>query len=303
MPLYKITDSELRQYCKEYIESLEMWLRRLIDDILTTEYGENYYDHTLKDGTNLISKKIKKEINDRITAEPSRYARPIDACLLESEIKIITNPTLYNKHFRKVFDEFFIKGNSEMIRLYLNRLVLPRNKLYHANAISVRDGERVVCYTNDIIESIKKYYSKINMDQEFNVPLILKYKDSFGNTIFRNKFTGKTVVGGNYISFINKEEYFLRPGDKISIEVEIDPTFPNESYSLKWSPTVEESENKFSYIIKNKDVGEEFNISVSLTTTNDWHRLRGADDILVVKFKVLPPPPLGDVCNFVDSEK
>lgn len=289
MPLYKLTDSELRQYCKEYIESLEMWLRRLIDDILTAEYGVNYYNRILPDGTNLISKKIKKEIDYRITTEPTRYARPIDACLLESEIKIITNPNLYSKHFRKVFDDDFITGNPEMIRIYLNRLALPRNKLYHANSISVRDAERVICYSNDIIESIKNYYIQINMDQEFNVPLILKYKDSFGNSVFRNKFTGKTLMGGLYISFETIKENFLRPGDKISIELEVDSSFPDDSYTIKWQPGTNKNGTTFSYTIQNKDVGETFNVFANLKTTNDWHKLSDVDDLLVVKFKVLPP--------------
>jgi len=291
MPLHKLTDSELRQYCKEYIESLEMWLRRIIDDILTINYGSNYYNSTTIDGANIISKKIKKEIDDRISTEPSRYSRPIDACLLESEIKIITNPNLYQKHFRVVFDDFFIKGTSQMLRLILNRLTNPRNKLYHANAISVREAEQVICYSKDVIDSIKNYYIKINMSEEFNVPLILKYKDSFGNVTFRNKFTGKTIDHSSAISFKNIKEQKLRPGDYISIELEIDPSFSEDTYKVKWNPSTDpiQEGNTFKYKIRNKDIGEKFRISAKLITTNVWHKLNDFDDGLVISFVVLPP--------------
>lgn len=176
-----------------------------------------------------------------------------------------------------------------MIRLMLNSLVEPRNKLYHANPISVRESERIICYSNDIIDCIKIYYSKNNMEQEFNVPLILKYKDSFGNVIFRENF-GRTLIGGCMINHSNKKEFNLYPGDTISIEIEVDPSFEKEFYSLVWNPIVENSENryKFTYQIQKKDIGEDFNISVKLVTKNEWHRKNGWDDYLVSKFKVLP---------------
>lgn len=289
MNLYKLTDTQLRSLCKEHIEALELWLRRLIDDEFTSSYGTNYFDKANDDGSNLISSKIKKEIKKRKESNPNRFSRLIDACLLEEEIKIITNPVFYKSHFDKLFCVFFTKGNSDMMRLMLNSLVEPRNKLYHANPISVRESERIICYSNDIIGCIKIYYSKNNMEQEFNVPLILKYKDSFGNVIFRKNF-GKSLIGGCLINHSKKKEFNLHPGDTISIEIEVDPSFDKEFYSLVWNPKVENSENrnKFRYQIQKKDIGEDFNISVKLVTKNEWHRKNGWDDYLVSKFKVLP---------------
>lgn len=290
MPLHKFSEVELRQYCKEYLESLELWLRRIIDDILTSSYGKNYYNHTEPDGSNLISNKIKAEIQQRLDEEPDRYPRPIDACLLESEIKIITNPNLYNKHFRQIFQDGFPEGRDELLT-FLSRLIQPRNKLYHANPFTVREAERVVCYTNDIIDSIKTYYLNNNMSQDFNVPLIIRYSDSLGNTLYRNQFHQKTLVGFEFIDLRKSREYFLRPGDKISIEIEVDPTFSKDEYQITWRPVVEGSKNSthYTYTIQNKDVGEYFTIAATIKSNKDWHRLNEIDDSLVIGFKVLPP--------------
>jgi hypothetical protein len=267
-----------------------MWLRRLIDDIFLKNYGENYFNHTLSNGSNLFSAKIKKEINDRILTDSKRFTRPIDACLLETEIKIITNPKFYKDFFNEVFSISFTKGNSEMLRILMTSLVNPRNKLYHANPISVREAEKIVCYSNDIIDCIKEYYKKNKMSEEFNVPLILKYKDSFVNTIYIKNF-GSTLVGVNHIDLSKKSDFILRPSNKISIEVEIDSSFEKDFYDLTWSPKteIEQTENHYSYQIQNKDIGEDFTISLKLVTKNEWHRKMGWDDYLVIRFKVLPP--------------
>jgi hypothetical protein len=67
------------------------------------------------------------------------------------------------------------------------RLLDPRNRLYHSNPISLHEAEQVVCYSNDIIESLKQHYGAIGMQSEYNVPTNLKFSDSFGNLCFRNQ--------------------------------------------------------------------------------------------------------------------
>lgn len=170
MSLHKLNQAELNQDCKKYIESVEIWLRRLIDQTLTIHYGSNYLTFQHANGDYLIKNEIRNKIQARIDSEPGRYPRPIDACLLEHEIAIISNPVLYKIHFKKVFENEFPEGLTGF-RKCLDRLVQPRNKLYHANPISIREAERVICYSNDIIDAIKDYYIQTGMNQEYNRPL------------------------------------------------------------------------------------------------------------------------------------
>ncbi len=55
--MLKLEDSEIRNICKEKLESLEHWLRRLIDKILTESYGD-FFSHVDDKGDRLIKKKI-----------------------------------------------------------------------------------------------------------------------------------------------------------------------------------------------------------------------------------------------------
>lgn len=290
MSLHKLTNVELRDYCKRQIESLEEWIRRLIDKILKNEYGANYFNFKSPNGENIIAKWIRDEVDSRLSQDQeNRYPRPIDACLLEAEIKILTNPNLYNKHFRLVFDNKFIPGNSEMLRLMLNNLVVPRNKLYHANPISVREAEQIICYSNDVIECIKEYFNMNNPSNEFNVPLIFKYSDSLGNVIWRESMQ-KTTNGGRIIQFQNKEQFYQNVGNELSIELEIDSSFDQSAYEIKWirDSSLESETNKWSYRFEVSDIGEVFKVTVTIKTTNTWHRMGKIDDALYIQFKVLP---------------
>ena len=94
--------------------------------------------------------------------EPERFSRIIDAAILDDCINIICNPNLFRRHFREAFKTAFPVGDSrDETRIFLKRLIKPRNLLYHANPISVRQAEQVICYSHDIIESLKKYYEEL----------------------------------------------------------------------------------------------------------------------------------------------
>ena len=96
----KLSFDEIESNCKHKLTSLEHWLRRLIDEIMTAEYGD-YFNHIDKSGQHLIKKSIGENAAKRQAKEPDRYPRLIDAILLDDAIAIITNPTLYKKHFFK----------------------------------------------------------------------------------------------------------------------------------------------------------------------------------------------------------
>jgi len=110
--LQKVTDSELRSICKERIEALEHWLRRLIDDVLTPLYGD-YFMHADAKGNRLIRGSLSQQVEERRAKEPSRYPRKIDAVLLEDAVDIICKPELFKNHFSKALYDAFLMAKKK----------------------------------------------------------------------------------------------------------------------------------------------------------------------------------------------
>jgi len=290
--LHNLKDAEMRSICRDKIESLEHWLRRLIDDTLIPIYGD-YFSYVDSKGNRLIRGSLSQQVENRRLSEPTRYPRKIDAVLLEDAVDIICKPELFKQHFRKALLEAFPDGREEA-RTFLNRMLIPRNNLAHANAISIRQAEQIICYSNDVVESLKKYYSELGMQQEYNVPLILKVTDSFGNVFARSQF-GDCHDGGIAMSFLDKPNMFLRPGDTLTLELEVDPSFDSTSYKLTWASakgfsTPLPDGYKAVIPVTNKQVSQQFDVQCRLTTNKEWHRMHmGADDFLLLYYKVLPP--------------
>lgn len=277
----------MRSTCKDRIESLEHWLRRLIDDELSRAYGD-YFSHADGKGNRLIRNSLSKQVDQRRAREPSRYLRKIDAVFA---IDIICNPQLFNKHFRAPLSIAFPEGRDEA-RTFLRRLLEPRNHLAHASEISIRQAEQVVCYTNDVIESLKKHYRDLGMQQDYDVPLILRVTDSWGQSFARSEFSD-VHHGGIFKNFSNDPTFFLRPGEVLTIEVEVDQTFDPSNYKLEWTAKglVKPIEGTKAVIpISNQSVGQQWHLQCRLTTDKDWHRMAiGSDDFLFLVYKVLPP--------------
>jgi len=290
--LYKMTDSELRSLCKEKTEALEYWLRRIIDETLTADYGD-YLNYSDGIGNRVIKSTLAKQISDRQALEPHRYQRYVDAILLDDAINIICNPNLYKKHFRDAFSIAFPLG-SEEAKQFMQRLINPRNALSHANPISIRQAEQVICYSNDIIDSLKQFYIEKNMANEYNVPLILKVTDSFGNVFHRDQLNN-VHDGGISRSFLTEPQYYLRVGDTLTLEVEVDPSFDPSEYSITWGSAKGFSEaqppgSRLVMKVTEKQVAQQFDVQCRVTSNKDWHRMHlGADDFLLFYYKVLPP--------------
>lgn len=282
--------SDLRSICKEKLEGLEHWLRRLINEILSKEYGD-YFNYIDTSNNRLIPNRLTQKAIEKKSAEPGRYPRLIDTLLLSDTIDIICKPELWKRHFQAPFSQAFPDGLSEA-KTFLNRLLAPRNNLAHANAISVRQAEQIICYSNDIIDSIKLYYRDIGMSNDYNVPLILKLSDSFGNTLTREQFHNS---GSAQLAQFHREPKFnLRPGDILSLEVEADPSFPSDSYKIYWSTTqgtpINTEGSRLEIHIQDGHVNQSFTIQCSIKTNNSWHRLEfGKDDLILIYYKVLPP--------------
>ena len=290
--VYKLTDNELRNLCREKLESLEHWLRRLIDETLTAEYGD-YFSLTDSSGSRIIKKNFVDALENRMSREPDRYKRKIDAVLLDDAIDVLCKPSLY-EFFKPAFVGAFPEGRDEA-RTFLKRLIEPRNRLAHANAISQRQAEQVICYSNDVIDSLRLYYAAIGMHQEYNVPLILKVIDSFGNVFYRNQ------MSPSHINWLHKNlttvsQCFLRPGDTLTVEVEVDPAFDRSEYTVSWR--ISPSQNPFQMV--SNDLRVELHLSVQHVTESlmlecriksnqQWHRMGSEDDRLTLNYKVLPP--------------
>ncbi|GAI06690.1 unnamed protein product, partial [marine sediment metagenome] len=45
MPFSRFKEEEKRSICKKKIENLEIWLRRLVHESLSEEYGSNYLEY------------------------------------------------------------------------------------------------------------------------------------------------------------------------------------------------------------------------------------------------------------------
>lgn len=281
MSLFDTDDTQRRALAKQALETLEFWLRRLIHDELTKDYGPSYLNAKTPTGDNLIKNEIQKKIGNRLNAEPKRYQRPIDASLLEHQIDIICNPNLFKKHFSTPLKKSFPDGREEA-RTFLKRLEEPRNLLAHANSISVRQFEQVICYTNDIIESLKEHYIAMNQASEFNVPRFIKAIDHFGNVLH---LTEK----GNY-EFHNDSKSYLWPGDTLIIEIEVDPSFDPKDYEILWYGThFSTNDRKLVLKIEEKHVSETFSITCRTITNKGWHRYQTFDDQFHCSYKVLPP--------------
>ena len=289
MPFSRFKEEEKRSLCKIEIENLEIWLRRLVHESLSKGYGKNYLEHKDENNNYLINRKIMQDVNDRIKQEPKRFPRCIDAFFLSDLIYIICRDDLYNKFFKDPFFKAFPNGNNEA-RTFLERLVDPRNALYHANPISDRQAEQVICYCHDIIDSLKEYYFGMGTEREFNVPRIIKLTDSFGNTTHLNEI--ESHIGP---WFFNKDpKNYLRPGDRLGIEVEIDPSFDTSSYTIEWDingNTISKYTNntKISLEIEVKHVRIYFSVACSIISNKIWHKHGICDDKIDLLYKVLPP--------------
>jgi hypothetical protein len=292
MPLHKLTDSELRDHGKRSIEALEMWLRRLIDTELSSSYGANYLLATMNDEGNLISRSITKEMVARRIEEPARYPRAIDAALLNDVINIICKPGLFD-HFRGALNIAFPLGDMQA-KTTLEKLVAPRNALYHANPVSVRQIEQVICYSNDAIASIKRYYESKNLSEQFNAPTIIRISDSLGNVFHSPQLADLGSVGRGALRAGSKTVATLRAGETLSLEIEVDPSFARSEYLIQWFapnlPIITNNSEKFVLALQSKHVSKMFQIQVRLISKADWHRYQTFDDSVAIAYCVLPPP-------------
>lgn len=291
MPLYSIPENELREHCKRAVEALELWLRRFIDDKLSSAFGANYVDATRTDGTRVLRAELSRSLKGRASKEPQRFPRPIDAALLDDLISIVCNPILYEAYFAEGLAGAFPSG-PDTLRIFLERLITPRNALYHANPLSVHDAHRILCYTMDVVASLKSYYARVNVAQQFNVPTVIRVSDSLGQVSYLSGPT-RTATGFTMLDYSRDEGTFLRCGDTLSIEVDVDPTFDSKEFEIEWvvanisAPMV--SGRKFVLVLTERYVATRFCVSCRVISNKSWHKLGTHDDQIDIAYRILPP--------------
>ena len=288
--LEQFSSSDLAAHCRSRIDGLELWLRRIVHEALTPEYG-NILKYEDEKGNRLIKGAVSGPAIERMLREPDRYQRPVDALLLNDIFHLICDQRFYKKFFEPYLVAAFPVGREQALKT-LEKLNDPRNRLAHAHPISVRSAEQVICYTGDVIGSIKERYAAMGLESQYNVPLFLGYSDSMGR--MQSRFDAG-VLGDDFQDHGPwKVGPYLRPGDILRIDVEVDPSFSESDYALKWRVDTEKvpREGKsLIFLIEDRHVRAQFHVECALVySKNDWHRLGDIDDRLTITYRVLPPP-------------
>lgn len=283
---HSFTQEELRAYCRTCIESLEIWARRLIHEKMVERYGDKYIELSLPDGNYLIKKEIRDHISRLQKNDPKRFSRPVDCLFIDQIIYFLCKQDWYQSLFKEALDFAYPQGREEA-REFLNQLVPIRNSLSHANPISIRQAEKVICYSHDFIDGLKEYYKLKGKEKMWNVPRIIKITDSLGN-IFENP-TEKNVQCS--IFTISSPLYC---GDTYSVTAEVDPAFSPSSYDLIWEDDgheLDEFKNNPTYVTKFDvgDVEELHRITCIIISHESWHKYKYYDCQINLHLTVLPP--------------
>jgi hypothetical protein len=281
----EIPISALRNHCRERIETLELWLRRVIHDKLLAQFGDDYFEKSLN-GNQLFNTEIRKKSVSRMTSNPGRYSRPLDSLVLDDLITTLCKPELHRGFFQDTLKSAFPDGAAEA-RTFLARIVDIRNSLAHANPISDHDALRVFCYSQDIISSIRQHYLEASVKNEFNAPIFVRFTDSLGHS---EAISPQTTGNASF----NYPDCILYPGERLRLEVSVDDSFNSESYQVTWHvANISGGETSvgshWDLLITTRHVGVIFTVAAVLQSNKDWHRHSNFDARLSVSYKVLPP--------------
>jgi len=80
--------------------------------------------------------------------------------------------------------------------------------------------------------------------QEYNIPQIIKVTDSLGNVCIRKNFGSFEIF-----SFTSKPNCVLRPGDILSIEIEVDPSYTETDIHYRFGGTSQDYSYDIGYLL------------------------------------------------------
>lgn len=270
---------ELRSLLKREIENFEIWGRRIIEEELVPMYGESWYK------SDFLKNKFKERVESELKKSSFSGQSAVNALYIGDIVYILCHPKLYENSFKKIFHSGY-KLDEEEMRNYLTQIEMVRNKLSHANPVSIREAEKVICYTHDFIDCLKDYYKKKGNEQMYNVPMIIKFMDSLGNE-FSGKQISRNSTGRGFCHITNN---ILTEGDILNLEVEIDPSYNENSYKVEWLFNNERySGKKLTKEITEKHIRINFYIFCHvISNEHEWHRCGDVDDSVTVVYQVVP---------------
>ena len=179
--------------------------------------------------------------------------------------------------------------------MFLERLIEPRNARAHSNPLSVRQAEQVICYSHDVIDAIKQHMEAINMAEDYNAPTIIKVTDSRG-LVFHDSEMREDRTDLGRVSLTEDKSAWLRVGDTLSLEVEVDPSFSPDEYQIEWrylNKKLDEAgatpQNRLLLEIREHHVSYLFVIDCVVISNKPWHRFGMFDDTISMSYRVLPP--------------
>lgn len=283
MALHLLPSDQIETSCRRRIDSCELWLRRVVHDVLFPVFGADYVNTAMVDNNPVFSNNIKKAVAFRWDNAAAQPTRAVDTLLFDDLGVIIGRHDVYQAFFRAALEPELPLG-AEHIRRMLATLVPIRNKLSHANgaSLSMLEAERTLCYCNDIISAIQAHYATINMADQFPAPQFTRVSDSFGN-VWRPSATRQHHHGTQ----------ILRSGDLLRIEVEVDSTFTPSDYTVAWTVcNITGPETAagplFCLALTDRHVGVDFTVMATLTSNKAWHRHSNVDDLSTITYKVIP---------------
>jgi hypothetical protein len=271
------------ELARRYTDNAEAWLRRIVHHRLSEAYGP---DFLRENGP------VKKPIRDYVVSQresnPGKFLRDVDATTFDQLIDIATNPNLFKPHFQWPLEQAYPLGHEEA-RNFLLILRDIRNDVSHGRGCSARCLEQAICYSNDLIDALKNYFREIGVQRTYDVPSIIRFSDSRGNTSHLENVPEN--VNSRFIDWRRGEHGDLHPGDTLVAEIEVDPSFPESEYDITWGVFAHENgSGPIARVqIQNKHVGEQFELRFRIVSKRDWHRFVGCDDGLGVLYRVLPP--------------
>ena len=286
MALHLLSSDQIETSCRRRIESCELWLRRLVHDAFLPKFGTDYINLATypPNGDHVFSAGTRKNAGMRWLNAPGRAPRAVDMLLFDDLGVAIGKVPVYEEFFRAALGPRISLG-PEHVRQMMEALVPIRNKLSHANGVSLSmlEAERALCYCNDIISAIQAHYATISMSDQFPAPQFTRVSDSLGNVWH------PASTRSRFASVQN-----LRSGDSIRFEVEVDSTFAPDEYDIAWTvnniPRPETARGPvFSLTLTDRHVSVEFTVSASLVSKRSWHRHATFDDSTVLDYKVFPP--------------